>query len=378
MAWIEEADGVFRGGGVKGLGIAGALLGFAEDQRYPVKEWVNVAGASAGAIMASYLAVKGKDAVQGIAPVLKEMPFAKFEDYPPGGRIVGGVPNLFRKHGMARGEFFRQWLDDTLDRKTFADVKSEDGSHSRLKVVAVDVTGSQLLLLPDDLPRYRLPGSATAIDPDSFPISSAVRMSMSIPYFFEPVLLVRDQVRCTGSGDTELAEGSVLDRIALAKANEGVTQAATFEEIADPQPSMIIDGGTLSNFPVWIFDVDPDRSGGEGPKRLTFGFTLTGGRAGHPLIAKLPWPARFATEIFHTAMAAWDNRFVSNSTRVRTVTIDAGDVGTTEFNLPSPRRDKLVESGRQAAVSYLNRFNPDRVVNTHGARPDFLQPGAVR
>ena len=30
MDWIEEADGVFRGGGVKGLGLAGALLGFAE------------------------------------------------------------------------------------------------------------------------------------------------------------------------------------------------------------------------------------------------------------------------------------------------------------------------------------------------------------
>jgi hypothetical protein len=27
MAWLEEADGVFRGGGVKGLGIAGALEG---------------------------------------------------------------------------------------------------------------------------------------------------------------------------------------------------------------------------------------------------------------------------------------------------------------------------------------------------------------
>ncbi|MDX6470752.1 MAG: hypothetical protein QOF75_2555, partial [Gaiellaceae bacterium] len=29
MEWIDEADGVFRGGGVKGLGLAGALLGFA-------------------------------------------------------------------------------------------------------------------------------------------------------------------------------------------------------------------------------------------------------------------------------------------------------------------------------------------------------------
>ena len=37
MDWIEEADGVFRGGGVKGLGLAGALLGFAEHPEKPVK-----------------------------------------------------------------------------------------------------------------------------------------------------------------------------------------------------------------------------------------------------------------------------------------------------------------------------------------------------
>ena len=61
MEWIDEAAGVFRGGGVKGLGLAGALLGFAEHPEKPVKRWVNVAGASAGAIIACYLAA-GHDA----------------------------------------------------------------------------------------------------------------------------------------------------------------------------------------------------------------------------------------------------------------------------------------------------------------------------
>src|SRR5439155_19686647 len=63
MDWIEEADGVFRGGGVKGLGLAGALLGFAEHPTKPIKKWVNVAGASAGAILACYLAA-GHDATE--------------------------------------------------------------------------------------------------------------------------------------------------------------------------------------------------------------------------------------------------------------------------------------------------------------------------
>jgi NTE family protein len=52
MDWIEEADGVFRGGGVKGIALAGALSGMAEHPTKPVTRWVNVAGASAGAIIA--------------------------------------------------------------------------------------------------------------------------------------------------------------------------------------------------------------------------------------------------------------------------------------------------------------------------------------
>src|SRR3954469_13801050 len=164
MAWVEEADGVFRGGGVKGLGIAGALEGFAADQRYPVKRWVNVGGASAGAIIASFLAVKRAQGVADLAKLLEDMPFASFEDYPRGGRILGGVPNLFRHHGMARGEAFRKWMDEQLGGATFGDVRAAHGE-SHLKMVTVDVTNSQPLLLPDDLPLYRLPDSDKPIDP---------------------------------------------------------------------------------------------------------------------------------------------------------------------------------------------------------------------
>ena len=69
-------------------------------------------------------------------------------------------------------------------------------------------------MLPDDLVRYRLRGKPGLIDPDEFKIARAARMSMSIPYVFEPVEL----------------------------------------EHKDRGPSAIIDGGTISNFPVWLFD----------------------------------------------------------------------------------------------------------------------------
>ena len=215
MDWIEEADGVFRGGGVKGLGLAGALLGFAEHPEKPIKKWVNVAGASAGAILACYLAC-GHDAAD-MADLMKKTKFGDFQDFPPPGKLIGGGGNLFRRHGLARGEAFRLWFGDQLEHKTFASTKNDDGTY-RLKLIAVDVTNKALLVLPDDLERYRRIGDDAPIDPDQFEIADAARMSMSIPYFFEPVQLVRDRVFVEDPGDCGgLAANVPADRIDVAR-----------------------------------------------------------------------------------------------------------------------------------------------------------------
>lgn len=331
MEWITEADGVFRGGGVKGIGLAGALSGFAEHPTKPVTTWVNVAGASAGAIIACYLAL-GHTAPEMVS-LLEKTPFASFQDT-PGGKL--GAPfNFIARHGLARGVKFEEWFDGVLNQATFSQVRQENPVSGkpdwRLKLIAVDVTNHVLLVLPNDLADYSLPGSPAKIDPDAFSIARAARMSMSIPYFFEPVTLEKDG-----------------------------------------RPAVIIDGGTLSNFPVWLFDVDP-ASAGRPPLRPTFGFTLVGGRSfggGLGGLRRLtPWPVRFGAEIFHTAQSAWDARFVSHSTRVRTVTVKAGDVGTTEFNLSKDRQDALLGRGREAAHDFLETFELAEYMNTFHASP---------
>src|SRR5438477_11986589 len=103
MEWITEADGVFRGGGVKGLALAGALCGFAEHPTKPVKTWKNVAGASAGAIIACYLAT-GHSA-SDMLELLKKTNFSSFADFPAHQKLLG-VGRLPFKHGMASGRAF--------------------------------------------------------------------------------------------------------------------------------------------------------------------------------------------------------------------------------------------------------------------------------
>ena len=334
------ADGVFQGGGIKGLAIAGALVEFEANDRLRVERWVNVAGTSAGAILAAYLAA-GHTAVE-LAALIDRAPFPSFQDWGPGGKFLGGARNLLRRHGLVRGEEFRRWFDQELGGMTFAAVKSEpdpDGAPPehpyRLRMIAADVTNQRLLVLPEDLHRYRLPDEAGVIDPDRFKIADAVRMSLSIPYFFPPVDLI----------DAESGE-----------------------------PATIIDGGTLSNFPVWLFDTDR-----RDPRRPTFGLRLVGGRpvggGARMFLRRLGWPAALAADIVDTLSGAWDDRFVSRSVRVRTCTVDGDDVGTTDFDLSQAKRDELIRGGERAARGFLATYNLDQYRNTFG-RPLQLEARA--
>lgn len=316
---FSEADGVFEGGGVKGIGLVGALLEFADRG---CGRWVDVAGTSAGAIIAAYLAC-GHDPAEA-QELLEHTQYRRFADWGPGGELIGGGWNFVLHRGLAKGDYFHAWMRDRIGGKTFGDIRRTDGTYP-LKLIAADVTNRSMLVLPDDLPQYRQNGRP--IDIDTFPVADAVRMSMAIPYFFEPVVLL------DGGG----------------------------------RRSTVVDGGVLSNFPVWLFDV-ADRP----PSRPTFGFRLVGGRGVGGGIAEVVrhagWPVALGSDIFHTSTDAWDKRFMSHSTRVRTCPVSAGDVGTTDFDLTAAQAEWLLESGRRGAREFLEHFDVSSYVNTYGGR----------
>lgn len=123
---------------------------------------------------------------------------------------------------------------------------------------------------------------------------------------------------------------------------------------------------------MWIFDINP-RVDHRQPRRHTFGFTLRGGKGvasgAGKVLAHAPWPISFGADIFRTAQSAWDTRFVSQSTRTRTVVVDALNVGTTQFSLDEATKQQLLASGRSAATEFLDEFQPDGARNTYGAAP---------
>ncbi|HNV55628.1 MAG TPA: patatin-like phospholipase family protein, partial [Pseudomonadales bacterium] len=177
----KEADAVFEGGGVKGIALAGAiqvaeLLGV---------RWKSVAGTSAGAIAAALLAA-GYSSRELVTILTREMDFNKFMDEGIVDKLplIGKLASALFEKGIYEGDYFESWLGQKLAQRgvhTFADLRDGQGGY-RLKMIASDVTQRKMVVLPDQLPEY-------GRDPDSFPVARAARMSMSIPYFFEPVML---------------------------------------------------------------------------------------------------------------------------------------------------------------------------------------------
>jgi NTE family protein len=315
----QYADLVFEGGGVKGIGLAGAFTALSERGFSPKC----VAGTSAGAIAAALVAAGYSSAE--LDRILTTLPFAQFKD--PDWLDRAGVPgklvSLIRDKGIYEGKFFRNWIAELLEAKRvtrFGHLAFErddgKGKDYRLKVIASDVTHRRMLVLPDD-------AGHLGVDPDELEIAYAVRMSMSIPIFFEPVV---------------------------------------HENPDTGQEHLIVDGGMLSNFPVWLFDAQ-----GRRPRWPTFGLMLVEPDPKVPVGRRLAGEERhgvppgslidYLKSLASTMMAAQDRLYLENATFARTIPIPTLGVATTEFDLSADRVHALYDAGHAAAISFLDGWD---------------------
>ena len=203
--------------------------------------------------------------------------------------------------------------------------------------MATDVTRGRLLRLPWDYRLYHL-------EPDDQPVADAVRMSLSIPFYFAP---------CT---------------------------------LTDPmtgRSSVIVDGGVLSNFPVDIFDrTDGKRRAG----RLSGSGSSRTCRKGWPncspaAVAMSP-SLLLLQQVVTTAVVGHDQTQLDRpGIRDRTVRVDTPGIGITDFHLPKDKRAAAVAQGWTAADDFLRRLRPPAAAGTPAAaaRASARQgPGSVQ
>lgn len=294
-----KVDVVFQGGGVKAIAFAGGIQAL-EEKGYTFNK---VAGTSAGAITAALLCAgySGKE----LREIMINMDYRKFLRNSVYGDIplVGNAMELIRSKGFYDGRAIEEWVYKLLKKKgiiKFKDLGMYEGR--TLKIIAADITKRNIVIIPDDLKKY-------GIEPSEFEIAKAVRMSSSIPFFFKPVKL---------------------------KYNNNI--------------SYIVDGGIISNFPIWIFDVR------DTPMWPTFGFKLKTNMNknmnshGKDLFS-------YFIDVVETMIDRNEEEYLPDRNAVRTITINTAGVRTTEFNISRKKCIRLCESGFNSTNEFLNSWS---------------------
>ncbi|MDW7614578.1 patatin-like phospholipase family protein [Peribacillus simplex] len=289
-------DGVFSGGGIKGYGLVGAL------QELEERGFVfhRTAGTSAGSIIAAFVAAgyTGKEMEQLFLDIdllgmldkrrgLLPIPLAKW--------LL-----LYWKLGLYKGDALEAWIAAKLAERnvvTFKDVRPKS-----LRIITSDITHGKLVVLPDDLSNY-------GIDPMTFPVAKAVRMSCSIPYFFEPVKL-------------DVGKRRVL----------------------------FVDGGVLSNFPMWLFNSDHVRK-----ERPVIGLRLSVDEIWKPHVVDNA--LELFSALFKTMKDAHDARYISKKHVQNIVFIPMRGISAMDFNLNDEKKGELMNQGRQCTKEFLKRWS---------------------
>lgn len=324
-----SADGVFSGGGIKGLAFAGAL---AATEKAGYRKWHGLAGTSAGAVTAMALAV-GYDAAR-LKTSLDAFDFERIADYGSPIHLLGTIKDLLFHESVVRGDELTNWIRALLEQSlvtgigpqtTFGELKTLRPDVT-LIVVRTDLAHSRMVVFPQDVALYR-DKAGRRLDPDEFPLYKAVRISAGYPYFFPPV--------------------------------DGLWDVSTGKE------GVFVDGGVASAFPLFVFD-KPD------PKHPTWGYHLHGGfdaseqQASYRGIGGPTWPVDMLAGILDTSMNALD-KFEAKRFASRVIAIPTGEVATLNFNLSDKEKAYLYDSGFDAAKKFFE--TAPKPENSYGVAP---------
>ena len=321
---------VFEGGGVKGIALLGALKFLKEVGDLDQIE--RVGGTSAGAINALFLGL-GLGPEESI-PILKKMDFNSFLDDESG--MVRDLFHLFKNYGWHKGEVFKYFIKDIIQKQagnanaTFEDIEKMKAEKGFLDMtfVGTNISTGQVVFFNN----YFTP---------KMKLCDAIRISMSIPFFFEAI-----------------------------RSPEGV----------------LIDGGMIANYPIKLFDkprflsdqknlMIPDYYAKSNKLELemnpktdgfclnpeTLGFRLDSKReiktlrdSKTPPKIKIDSFKDFTKALIKTLIdAQQDNSHLESDDWKRTVYIDTLGVGTTDFDISDHKKDKLIQSGYDCAKKYF-------------------------
>jgi NTE family protein len=293
---------VFEGAGVRGIAYCGAVQEM--ESKKMMDSIQRVGGTSSGAIIALTISLgySGKE----IENIISKTNFKKFND----GNFffIGGINRLNKYFGWYKGKKIEKWLEKMIKEKTGNENITFEELHQK--------GFKDLYLTGTSLNRQK----ALVFSYETYPkmkIKDAVRISSSIPLYFEPIFID--------------SSGKTFDR---------PRQKQGFD--------MMVDGGILENFPIHIFDKQQ-------PDPYTVGF-----RIDHDPQIKNDKVDRTLAEMpvddLKQYFGAFYNIVIENLNRQqltitdwqRTVSISDGNVLPKVRKLSKEEISILIENGRKA------------------------------
>lgn len=309
---------VFEGAGIRGIAYAGAISDL--EKGGMIENVQRVGGTSAGAITAMMLSLSYT--ASEISSLINSTSFQKFNDGKFG--IIGGINRLNKYYGWYRGKKFERWLSAIIAAKTSDPDITFGQLHQKgykdLYVTATSLTKQQLVVFSREYyPHMK--------------IKDAVRISMSIPMYFEAVFV--DSL------------GSIFHH---PKNKAGL--------------DVMVDGGFTGNFPIRIFDstkyINGTALNSFAYNPQTLGFRIDSdaqvelNNSGKGLAAIPVQGFKDYLKAFYTVIMENLNRqTLTEADWKRTVSISDGGVGPRIRRLQASEVKILVDNGSRAVTGYF-------------------------
>lgn len=321
---------VLEGGGVRGLAYAGVFSVLEEKGILPQIE--RVAGSSAGSIAGMLVSI-GYTADE-IDSLMIELPVQKFNDGKGG---VWGKYRRFKKDfGIYKGEVFEKWLQQLVAYKTHKPLLTFEQLH---QLHLQNNLYKDFYCTGTNLSKQQLEIFSYTHTP-GMPIALAVRISSTVPLYFEPVAL-----------DNQLQKIKKADSISFV--------------------NYYVDGGMLSNYPISMFDTSED--GIENPllsNKVKFNTQTIGIKLERPQQidslnnnnAKIP---AYDINKLSEYLAAFSNLLMETLNRKypklenekgRTIYVSHGDISSRVKRTNQQDKLLLYENGVAAANNFLSRL----------------------
>lgn len=296
---------VFEGGGIRGVGFGGAAR-FLEEHGL-LAHIKGLAGSSAGAIVASALAVGYTS--QEIIDELTHTDFNTFKDDSP--FVIFDIIRLMSQYGIYKGDTFYKWICDVLAKKTHDPLITFRQIYERYGKVLV-ITGSCLNRAQSYYFNHENPKYA------DMPVALAVRISMSIPLYWKAVTLGDD---------------------------------------------LLVDGGVLNNYPLFVFDGkyigDADVSDADIARSKTLGFKLMTSSESkdsqlYHVNERIEGPVDFTKALINAMLIQIERGHIRGGYWDRTVCINTHNVSSLDFSITTAQKQALVHEGYIAAKNHFH------------------------